>query len=133
MPPSPSSPNSPRRTGPTCLPSPPYPPSSAVAAIPRTTATAEWALLQPLLPIPACQTKKGGRPEAHPRREIVDAIRYITDNATKWRALPTDCPPWETVYGFFARWNRRGVVTFIRDQLRRVCALAWDDAPTRSR
>ncbi|WP_369174918.1 IS5 family transposase [Streptomyces sp. R28] len=86
---------------------------------PSDTTTAEWALLQPLLPIPACQTKKGGRPEAHPRREIVDAIRYITDNGTKWRALPADYPPWETVYGFFARWNRRGVVTFIRDQLRR--------------
>lgn len=28
-------------------------------------------------------------------------------------------PPWETVYGFFWRWNRAGVVTSIRDQLRR--------------
>ncbi|MFC9083347.1 transposase [Streptomyces sp. NPDC057062] len=28
-------------------------------------------------------------------------------------------PPWETVYGFFWKWNRAGVVTYIRDQLRR--------------
>jgi transposase len=86
---------------------------------PSDTTPAEWALLQPLLPIPACQTKKGGRPEKHPRREIVDAIRYITDNGAKWRALPADFPPWETGYGFFARLNRAGVVAWIRDQLRR--------------
>nr|WP_308040831.1 IS5 family transposase [Streptomyces sp. PSKA30] len=86
---------------------------------PSDTTIAEWALLEPLLPVPACQTKTGGHPEKWPRRQIVDAIRYITDNGAKWRALPSDYPPWETVYGFFARWNRRGVVTFIRDQLRR--------------
>jgi hypothetical protein len=34
-------------------------------------------LLEPLLPTPACETSKGGRPEKHPRREIVDAIRYV--------------------------------------------------------
>lgn len=28
---------------------------------------------------PACETSKGGRPEKHPRREIVDAIRYVVD------------------------------------------------------
>ncbi|GAB2899402.1 hypothetical protein GCM10027074_77620 [Streptomyces deserti] len=27
--------------------------------------------------------------------------------------------PWETVYGFFWRWNRAGIITYIRDQLRR--------------
>ncbi|WP_308406073.1 IS5 family transposase [Streptomyces naphthomycinicus] len=86
---------------------------------PSDTAVAEWALLEPLLPIPACQTKTGGHPEKWPRREIVDAIRYIVDNGAKWRALSADFPPWETVYGFLARWNRAGVVAWIRDQLRR--------------
>jgi transposase len=86
---------------------------------PSDTSVAEWALLEPLLPIPACQTKTGGHPEKWPRREIVDGIRYIVDNGAKWRALPADFPPWETVYGFFWRWNRAGVVTYIRDQLRR--------------
>ncbi|MDH6122888.1 hypothetical protein ABH930_007252 [Kitasatospora sp. GAS204A] len=40
-------------------------------------------LLEPLLPVPACRTSLGGRPEAHPRREIVDAILYIVDNGAK--------------------------------------------------
>ena len=75
---------------------------------PSDTSVAEWALIEPLLPVPACQTKTGGHPEKWPRRDIVDGIRYIVDNGAKWRALPADFPPWETVYGFFWRWNRAG-------------------------
>ncbi|MBO8200882.1 IS5 family transposase [Streptomyces smyrnaeus] len=86
---------------------------------PSDTTAAEWALIEPLLPVPACQTKTGGRPEKWPRRTVVDAIRYIVDNGAKWPALPADYPPWETVYAIFARWNRAGVVAWIRDQLRR--------------
>jgi transposase len=75
-------------------------------------------LLEPLLPVPACRLKTGGWPEKWPRREIVDAIRYVVDNGLKWRALPADFPPWQTVYYHFACWIQAGVVGFIRDQLR---------------
>ncbi|MET8865432.1 transposase [Nonomuraea sp. NPDC004580] len=44
---------------------------------------------RPLLPTPACQARTGGRPEKHHRRDVFDAIRYITDDAAKWRALPS--------------------------------------------
>lgn len=89
-----------------------------VRCYPSDTSDAEWALLEPLLPTPACQTPVGGRPEKHPRRAIVDAIRYVTDNGCKWRALPADFPPWKTVHGFFTRWNAAGVVEQLRDRLR---------------
>ena len=46
---------------------------------PSDTFDDEWALIEPLLPTPACETRSGGRPEKHPRREIVDAIRYVVD------------------------------------------------------
>ncbi|MFD8492964.1 IS5 family transposase [Amycolatopsis sp. NPDC059657] len=85
---------------------------------PSDTTDAEWALLAPLLPRPACETAAGGRPEKHHRRAIVDALRYVTDNGIKWRALPTDFPPWQTVHGFFTRWSRTGVFEKIRDRLR---------------
>jgi putative transposase len=85
---------------------------------PSDVSDAEWALLEPLLPVPACETPLGGRPEKHPRREIVDAIRYMTDNGCKWRALPADFPPWKTVHGFFTRWKAAGVVDRIHDSLR---------------
>ena len=82
-----------------CLPSLRYPSGTSVA---------EWTLLKLLLPTPACQTKTDGHPETWPRREIVDGIRHIVDNGVKWRALPANFPPWETVYGSFWRWNRAG-------------------------
>jgi putative transposase len=85
---------------------------------PSDTTDAEWALIEPLLPVPACQTPIGGRPEKRPRRVIVDAIRYVADNGGKWRALPVDFPPWQTVHGFFTRWAKAGVVERVRDRLR---------------
>jgi transposase len=92
-------------------------PAGRARCYPSDTTDAEWALLEPLLPVPAHRTARGGRPEAHHRREIVDAIRYLVDNGCKWRALPTDFPPWRTVYGFHARWAQAGVIAQIRTQL----------------
>jgi transposase len=89
-----------------------------VRRYPSDSTDTEWALLEPLLPLPACQTPVGGRPEKHARREIVDAIRYLTDNGCKWRALPADFPPWKTVHGFFTRWKAAGVIAQIHDRLR---------------
>jgi transposase len=86
---------------------------------PSDTTDLEWKLLEPLLPRPACETPSGGRPEAHPRGEIVDALRYVVDRGCKWRALPQDFPPFKTVFGFFTRWSAAGVFNLIRDQLRR--------------
>ncbi|MFI8393152.1 IS5 family transposase, partial [Streptomyces sp. NPDC085540] len=84
---------------------------------PSDTTDAEWVLLEPLLPVPACETTAGGRPEKHDRREIVDAIRYVVDTGCKWRALPADYPPWRTVWGFMARWAACGVINQIRHVL----------------
>lgn len=84
---------------------------------PSDTTDHEWALIGPLLPLPASETARGGRPEKHPRREIVDAIRYVVDTGCKWRALPADFPPWRTVWGFMARWAAAGVISQIRDVL----------------
>jgi len=75
-------------------------------------------LLSPLLPVPACQTKAGGRPETNCRRAVVDAIRYVIHNGCVWRALPADFPPWRTVYGIYQRWNASGTTLALHDALR---------------
>jgi transposase len=31
------------------------------------------------------------------------------DNGIKWRALPIDFPPWQTVYPYYRSWVRNGV------------------------
>jgi transposase len=85
---------------------------------PSDTTDGEWVLLGPLLPVPACQTTAGGRPEEHCRRAVLDAIRYVIHNGCVWRALPADFPPWRTVYGIYQRWNRRGATLALHDALR---------------
>lgn len=96
---------------------------------PSDTTDVEWALIKPLLPVPACQMARGGRPGKHPHREIVDAIRYIVDNGCKWRAMPHDLPPWRTVYGFSRRWANSGVIGRIRDQLREQIRIRMGRCP----
>jgi len=91
---------------------------------PSDTTDAEWALIRPLLPVPACQTTAGGRPEANCRRAVVDAIRYVIHNGCVWRALPADFPPWCTVYGLWQRWNATGATIALHDQLRALARRA---------
>ncbi len=66
---------------------------------PSDTSDEQWALIEPLLP-PA---NTGGRSEKHPRRAVVDAILYVVRTGCSWRQLPTDFPPWQTVYWYFVR------------------------------
>ena len=91
---------------------------------PSDTTDAEWALIAPLLPVPACQAPAGGRPEEHSRRVVVDAIRYVIHNGCVWRALPADFPPWRTIYGLYQRWNARGATIALHDALRAAVRLA---------
>ncbi|THJ24450.1 IS5 family transposase, partial [Candidatus Frankia alpina] len=74
----------------------------------------EWVYVCPRLPPPS----KDGRKERHDRRDIVDAILYVTHNGVVWRALPAEFPPWKTVYGFFDRWKKKGVTISVHDGLR---------------
>ncbi|MFC9943945.1 transposase [Streptomyces pratensis] len=54
---------------------------------------AEWAVVRPLLPVPGRLRGRGGQPEAYCHRAMLDAIRYMVGNDTKWRAMPaTSCP-----------------------------------------
>ena len=107
----------------------PYPRSRRY---PSDTTDAEWALIEPLLPRPACTQPTGGRPETHPHRQIVDAIRYLVHNGCVWRALPADFPPWPTVYGHFARWAADGTLGRVHDTLRQQVRQAHGRQPTPS-
>jgi transposase len=78
----------------------------------------QWGLIVPLLP----PVKTGGRPEKHPRRAIVDAILYVVRTGCSWRQLPSDFPPWQTVYWYFVRWEEVKVteklLAAVRERLR---------------
>jgi putative transposase len=78
----------------------------------------QWAVLEPALPVMLCGTPPGGRPEKHRRRTMIDAVLYVVDNGVKWRALPADFPPWQTVHGMFSRWKADGAWADVVDRLR---------------
>jgi transposase len=84
---------------------------------PSDTDDDEWALIAPYIPVGGT-TAQGGRPPEYPRRDIVDAIRYVDRTSCQWRALPADFPPWDTVYHYFRTWNRDGTLTRLHDGLR---------------
>lgn len=47
-------------------------------AYPSSSMTdAQWAVLEPLLPAPGNTAGRGGRPEKHSRRAVLDAIFYL--------------------------------------------------------
>ncbi|WP_346280390.1 IS5 family transposase, partial [Pseudonocardia sp.] len=78
----------------------------------------QWAVIEPLLP----QVKKGGRPEKHARRAVLDAILYVVRTGCSWRQLPADFPPWQTVYWYFVRWEQgkvtEKILPVVREQVR---------------
>lgn len=79
-------------------------------------ADAQWQKLEPLLPPPSPR----GRPREHALREIVNAIFYIVNNGIKWRAMPHDLPPWQSVYYYFRLWTKQGTWEKLNTRLREL-------------
>lgn len=84
----------------------------------------EWAVIEPVLPTPAWQTGRGGRPGEHCRRDVVDAIRYLVKEGITWRAMPIDFPPWQSVYYSIATWQESGATRHMHDELRNQVRVA---------
>ena len=84
-----------------------------------------WQVLDPLIP----EVRRGGRPAAHERREIVNAILYVLRTGCQWRALPHDLPPWKTVYTYFRTWRLDGTWQRVHDALRRQVRRSVDKQP----
>jgi putative transposase len=63
------------------------------------------------------EKKRGGK-RKHSPRAILDAILYILRTGCQWRMLPTEFPPWQTVYSCFRRWTKSGLYKCINDILR---------------
>jgi transposase len=72
---------------------------------PSDLTDAQWDLVKDLLPEPSGD----GRPEKHPRREIVSAVLSLVRSGCPWRYRPADLPPRQTVYWYFTRWEDAGV------------------------
>ena len=64
-----------------------------------------WQRLLPHLTQPGAQ----GRPYAHDRRLVLEAIVYLMDTNCGWQHLPARFPPWKTVYSQVTAWRVAGI------------------------
>jgi transposase len=74
----------------------------------------EWALLEPLLPVATT-----GRPARRLRRQI-DGVRYRSRTGCPWRDVPEWYGPWQTAYGLFRIYQRKGVWVRVSARLRTI-------------
>jgi putative transposase len=74
----------------------------------------QWEVIKDLIPAP----RPGGRPAKYERREVVNALLYVTRTGCQWRALPHDLPPWRIVYWYFMAWRDDGTLGRVHDRLR---------------
>jgi transposase len=70
--------------------------------------TEQFNEIQYLLPI-----KKKTRPRKWSDHEVINGIMYLLVTGCQWRNLPTDMPPWKTVYRYFREWKQAGIVDHI--------------------
>jgi len=61
----------------------------------------EWLLILKYFP-----HSKMGCPPKWEHWQIINAILYVNRTGCQWRMLPKDFPPWQTVYGYYWRWNQ---------------------------
>jgi transposase len=74
----------------------------------------EWAFVAPYLTLMT--------PDAPQReydlREVFNALRWLVRAGAGWRLLPTNFPPWYTVYQQWRRWQKAGCFEAIVHDLR---------------
>jgi transposase len=91
---------------------------------PSDLSDARWELIEPVLTAWRFERRGRaldfGRPPEHELREIMNAILYVDRTGVQWRYLPHDFPPWETVYGYFAKWQKEGVFAQLNGLLREL-------------
>ena len=80
---------------------------------PTDLSDAQWDNLLPYLPKPS----PIGRPLKWEMRSIINAIFYIVKSGCKWRMLPHQMPPWQTVYSYFRKWQTLGTWVMIHQAL----------------
>lgn len=80
---------------------------------PSDLSDADWELIENYF----ARTNKRGAVGEHAKRDVVNAILYVTRGGIQWRMLPRDFPPWQTVYDHYRSWCLRGVWEKVLDQL----------------
>ena len=85
---------------------------------PTNVTEAQWQLLIPLLPKRKWRKGSRGRPPVN-LRNVFDGILYLTKTGCQWRMLPHTFGCWQTVYGYFNKWQKQEVFERVQQALSR--------------
>jgi len=77
---------------------------------------AEWQFVLPYLALISPDAKQ----RKYDLREVFNAVRYVVRTGIAWRYLPSNFPPWATIYQQWQRWVAAGVFEDIVDDLREL-------------
>jgi len=69
----------------------------------------EWSIIESFFPV--------GNKSVWHKRSLVNAVLYLVDNGCKWRGIPHDYPPHDTVWSFYRRARKSGLWEKIMDAL----------------
>ena len=64
----------------------------------------QWQQIQNLLP---ANDRRGGQWKDH--RQMIDAILWALSDGGRWRNIPREFGPWQSVYDRFRNWTRKGL------------------------
>jgi putative transposase len=81
---------------------------------PSSLSEAEWDGLRRVLPP---RSPHGGL-RRHSLRSVFDALFYLLRTGCPWRYLPSNFPPWQTVYYHWRQFCRTGLWTLVYRALR---------------
>ena len=72
----------------------------------------QWDLIKDLVPVyKNCKID---------RRQLINAVFFITKTGSQWRYLPNDYPNWKTFYSFFMRSKKINLFEKIMSQLVKI-------------
>jgi transposase len=94
-------------------------------AYPTDVSDEEWAFCAPYLTL----MKEDAPQREFPLREIFNAVRWMIRAGCPWRLLPTNFPPWQTVYQQAARWMKAQCFEAMCHDLREILRLAMGKSP----
>ena len=92
---------------------------------PSDLSDAEWDVIAPFL------SPKDGRGSfhRHSKRSVLNAIFYVNKTGCQWRPLPSDFPPYQTVYTHYRKWSQDGTWERILEALNRLSRKKQNRSP----
>src|SRR6516164_8321196 len=94
-------------------------PPASRTAYPTDVSDDDWALVAPYLTV----LTEDALQRRYPLREVFNALRWIVRAGAPWRLLPTNFPPWPTVYQQTRRWLDAGCFEALVHDLRLLLRL----------